>query len=111
MTSCVPLSHCVQSAKLLSRWLYLILVHLNSFSGCLLALCTVAARCRSKDVIELLIPYILWAFHALCYPEGLPVLGVAPYSPGSQALCGFGTHLMASFSHHPLMLYVQPLGS
>lgn len=83
VTSCVllcPLSHCVQSTKFLSRWLYLILVHLNSFSGCLATLCTVASGCRSKVGSEHCIPtcQVLWAFHASCCP-------VHGYS--SQALC------------------------
>lgn len=48
VTSCVPLSHCVQSAKLLSRWLYLILFHGNSFSGCLGCPVHSGFGCRSK---------------------------------------------------------------
>lgn len=62
MTSCVLLcsqcSHCAQSTQLLSRWLYLILLHLNSFGGCLVVHSGHwgGARCRSKVGTKYLIP-------------------------------------------------------
>lgn len=112
VTSCVPLSNGVQSAKLLSRWLYLILVHLHLqwLPGCPVRS---GFGCRSKVGTELCIPPVLWSFpcSTLSRRSTCPGHGsIFSWFPGPLPY-GFGTHLMTSFSQQPLLLYVRPLGS